>query len=156
MIFFCHEPAWLRNNNAKSIPAIYASILSLPHTPLHSGVAFSAAPILFRSANSGNNSVGGHFIYGSWYNRSELGTRAAVFCCFGHLGSMAGGWIQAGLLKSPDGHGSLAAWRWLFIIVSILTNPVVVFGWLVIPNLPTRKSAWFLTDQEKQRAIDRG
>ncbi|KAH7142932.1 putative pantothenate transporter [Dactylonectria estremocensis] len=99
--------------------------------------------------------VGGHFIYGSWYNKSELGTRAAVFCCFGHLGSMAGGWIQAGLLKSLDGRGSLAAWRWLFIIVSIMTIPVVVFGWLVIPNLPSHKSAWFLTDEEKQRAIDR-
>lgn len=47
--------------------------------------------------------VGAHFIYGSWYKRSELGTRAAIFCCAGHVGSMAGGWIQAGLLASLDG-----------------------------------------------------
>jgi ACS family pantothenate transporter-like MFS transporter len=39
-------------------------------------------------------SVGAHFIYGSWYKKSELGTRAAIFVCFGQLGSMAGGWIQ--------------------------------------------------------------
>lgn len=47
---------------------------------------------------------------------------------------MAGGWIQAGLLKSLDGQGSLAAWRWLFIIVSIMTIPVVVFGESVLPS----------------------
>ncbi|KAJ3494875.1 hypothetical protein NLG97_g3800 [Lecanicillium saksenae] len=99
--------------------------------------------------------VGAHFIYGSWYKRSELGTRAAIFCVFGHLGSMTGAWIQAGLLKSLDGRGSLPAWRWLFIIVSAMTLPVVIFGWVIIPNLPSHKSAWFLTETEKQLAIDR-
>ncbi|VUC32964.1 unnamed protein product [Clonostachys rosea] len=99
--------------------------------------------------------VGGHFIYGSWYKKSELGTRAAVFCCFGHLGSMTGGWIQAGLLSSLDGHAGLAAWRWLFIIVSIITIPIVILGWVVIPNLPSHKSAWFLTDEEKDWAVER-
>lgn len=85
--------------------------------------------IIVRNATTdGIDSVGGHFIYGSWYKRSELGTRAAVFCCFGHLGSMAGGWIQAGLLATLDGKSGLAAWRWLFIIVSIITLPVVIFG----------------------------
>ncbi|KAJ6783206.1 hypothetical protein PWT90_01246 [Aphanocladium album] len=119
--------------------------------------------------------VGAHFIYGSWYKRSELGTRAAIFCVFGHLGSMTGAWIQAGLLTSLDGHGSLPAWRWLFIIVSVMTLPVVIFGelmlltkqnpnwsrmlisqgWVIIPNMPSDKSAWFLTEAEKQLAIDR-
>ncbi|KAH7316917.1 pantothenate transporter [Stachybotrys elegans] len=99
--------------------------------------------------------VGGHFIYGSWYKRSELGTRAAVFCCFGHLGSMAGGWIQAGLLATLDGRSGLPAWRWLFIIVSVITLPVVVFGWFVIPNLPVHKSAWYLTTEEKDWAVER-
>lgn len=87
---------------------------------------------------------------------------------------MAGGWIQAGLLKSLDGHGGLAAWRWLFIIVSVITIPLVAFGkyrtsipffsvsltsaiigWAVIPNLPSHKSAWYLSESERQWAIDR-
>ncbi|KAH8651428.1 pantothenate transporter [Xylariales sp. PMI_506] len=109
----------------------------------------------FEGAFSAICYVGGHFIYGSWYKRSELGTRAAVFCCFGHLGSIAGGWIQAGLLESANGRGGLAAWRWLFIIVSVITLPVVIFGWFVIPNLPAHKSAWFLTEDEKEWAIER-
>lgn len=41
---------------------------------------------------------------------------------------MAGGWIQAGLLKALAGHGGLPAWRWIFIIVSVMTIPVALFG----------------------------
>lgn len=73
-------------------------------------------------------SVGAHFIYASWYKKSELGTRAAIFVCFGHLGSMAGGWIQAGLLESLAGRNGLPAWRWIFIIVSVITIPTAIFG----------------------------
>lgn len=82
----------------------------------------------FEGAFSAVAYVGAHFIYGSWYKKSELSTRAAVFCCFGHLGSMAGGWIQAGLLESANGKGGLPAWRWIFIIVSLITIPVAIFG----------------------------
>lgn len=73
-------------------------------------------------------SVGAHFILGSWYKRSELGIRAAVFCVFGHIGTMAGGWIQAGLLATLAGKGGLPAWKWIFIIVSVMTVPVALFG----------------------------
>lgn len=67
-------------------------------------------------------------MYGSWYKKSELGARAAVFVSFGHLGSMAGGWIQAGLLQSFAGKNGLPAWRWIFIIVSVITIPTAIFG----------------------------
>lgn len=60
--------------------------------------------------------------------KSELGTRTAVFCIFGHLGTMAGGWIQAGLLQTLAGNGGLPAWKWIFIIVSVMTLPVAFFG----------------------------
>lgn len=119
-------------------------------------------------------SVGAHFVYGSWYKKSELGTRAAIFCCFGDLGNMAGGWIQAGLLTSLDGKAGLPAWRWIYIIVSVITIPVAIFGknfravtncrrllnhrktgWFVIPNLPQHRSAWYLTEEEKDHAIER-
>jgi ACS family pantothenate transporter-like MFS transporter len=76
-------------------------------------------------------SVGAHFIYASWYKKSELGTRAAVFVCFGHLGSMAGGWIQAGLVKYFASQSGLPAWRWIFIIISAFTIPTAIFGKLL-------------------------
>lgn len=109
----------------------------------------------FEGAFSAVAYVGAHFIYGSWYKKSELSTRAAIFCCFGHLGSIAGGWIQAGLLSAFEGKGGLPAWRWVFVVVSIITIPVAALGWVVIPNLPVHKSAWYLTDEEKDVAITR-
>lgn len=41
---------------------------------------------------------------------------------------MAGGWIQAGLLGSLDGRGALPAWRLIFIVVSVTTIPIAIFG----------------------------
>lgn len=82
----------------------------------------------FEGAFSAVAYVGAHFIYGSWYKKSELSTRAAIFCCFGHTGSIAGGWIQAGLLSAFDGKGGLPAWRWVFVVVSIITIPVAALG----------------------------
>ncbi|KAL1979656.1 hypothetical protein VTN96DRAFT_5401 [Rasamsonia emersonii] len=99
--------------------------------------------------------VGAQFILGSWYKKSELGTRAAVFCCFGQLGSMAGGWIQAGLLQTLAGRGGLPAWKWIFIIVSVMTLPIALFGWVFIPDLPAHRAAWYLTDEQKEHAATR-
>lgn len=109
---------------------------------------------------------------GSWYKKNELGTRAAVFCVFGQLGTMAGGWIQAGLLESLSGKNGLPAWKWIFIIVSVMTIPVALFGktllalcdigqlltvagWVFIPDLPIHRAAWYLTAEQKEYAISR-
>lgn len=51
-----------------------------------------------------------------------------MFCGFGNLGNMAGGWIQAALLASLSGRGSLPPWRWMFIVVSVMTIPFALFG----------------------------
>lgn len=45
------------------------------------------------------SSVGAQFILGSWYKKSELGTRAAVFCCFGKWVA----WPEAGSRKGTSG-----------------------------------------------------
>ncbi|OJJ61731.1 hypothetical protein ASPSYDRAFT_75763 [Aspergillus sydowii CBS 593.65] len=99
--------------------------------------------------------VGALFILGSWYKRSELGTRNAIFCVFGHLGSMTGGWIQAGLLQSLGGKSGLPAWKWIFIIVSVMTLPVALFGWVFTPDLPAHRAAWYLSAEEKEHAATR-
>lgn len=144
-------------------------------------------PISFFFSHHGNGfklivcSVGAHFIYGSWYTQAELGKRAAVFCGFGNLGNMAGGWIQAALLGSLSDKGGLPPWRWMFIVVSVMTIPFALFGqslatrlprkistmyesvsvdvdkpgWFVIPDLPHHRAARFLTEEEKECAIRR-
>lgn len=82
----------------------------------------------FEGAFSAVAYVGAHFVYGSWYKRSELSTRAAIFCCSGHLGSIAGGWIQAALISALHGTGGMPAWRWVFVVVSMVTIPVAAMG----------------------------
>ncbi|KXS95047.1 hypothetical protein AC579_1611 [Pseudocercospora musae] len=110
----------------------------------------------FEGAFSAIAFVGAHFVYGSWYKQSELATRAAVFCGFGNLGNMAGGWIQAGLLKSLEGSSSsLPAWRLIFVVVACMTIPFAVFGWFAIPDLPEHRAARFLTADEKDVAATR-
>ncbi|KAJ5934834.1 pantothenate transporter [Penicillium verhagenii] len=99
--------------------------------------------------------VGAQFILGSWYRKTELGMRAAVFCVFGQLGTMSGGWMQAGLLQTLAGKGGLPAWKWIFIIVSVMTIPVAIFGWVFIPDLPAHRAAWYLNDEEKEHAATR-
>ncbi|KAJ5631170.1 pantothenate transporter [Penicillium longicatenatum] len=99
--------------------------------------------------------VGAQFILGSWYRKSELGVRAAVFCVFGQLGTMSGGWMQAGLLETLAGKGGLPAWKWIFIIVSVMTIPVALFGWIFIPDLPAHHAAWYLSDEQKEHAATR-
>ncbi|ANB14412.1 Fen2p [Sugiyamaella lignohabitans] len=91
---------------------------------------------------------------GSWYKKNELGKRAAIFVSVGDIGSMAGGWIQAGLFARLDGHG-LPAWRLIFIVVFAMTIPFVFLGLIAIPDLPRHENAWFLSDEEKKLAIDR-
>lgn len=85
---------------------------------------------------------------------------------------MAGGWIQAGLLQSLGGKSGLPAWKWIFIIVSVMTLPVALFGrshqfhsslhtttdltgWVFIPDLPAHRAAWYLNDEEKEHAATR-
>ena len=42
---------------------------------------------------------------------------------------MAGGWIQAALLKALEGQkGGLPAWRLIFVVVACTTIPVALFG----------------------------
>ncbi|KAF4819411.1 Pantothenate transporter liz1 [Colletotrichum tropicale] len=108
----------------------------------------------FEGAFSAIAYVGAHFIYGSWYKQSELATRAAVFCAFGNLGNMAGGWIQAGLLASLS-NGPIAPWRLIFVVVSCVTIPFAVFGWFAIPDLPEHRSARFLSLEERDLAVTR-
>ncbi|KAK2026427.1 major facilitator superfamily transporter [Colletotrichum zoysiae] len=108
----------------------------------------------FEGAFSAIAYVGAHFIYGSWYKQSELATRAAVFCAFGNLGNMAGGWIQAGLLASLS-DGPIAPWRLIFVVVSCVTIPFAVFGWFAIPDLPEHRTARFLSPQERELAVTR-
>lgn len=68
------------------------------------------------------------YTLGSWYRKSELSRRSALFVISGVLGQMFSGYLQAALFSGMEGHGGMSAWRWLFIFDFVLGIPVAIYG----------------------------
>ncbi|KAK7721106.1 hypothetical protein SLS64_001401 [Diaporthe eres] len=56
------------------------------------------------------------YVLGSWYTKTELAKRVALFHVTAPLGSAFGGYLQAAVYESLNGRHGLAGWRWLYII----------------------------------------
>ncbi|KAI5479088.1 MFS general substrate transporter [Pseudohyphozyma bogoriensis] len=106
-------------------------------------------------ALEGSCFVGMHWIFGSWYTKKEIGKRAALFAMCAYAGSMFSGYIQSGAQAGLNGVHGLAGWRWLFIIDSVLTFFVAIFGVLMFPGTPDKCTAWYLTEDDKKRCVER-
>lgn len=50
-----------------------------------------------------------HYILGSWYRKSELGRRSALFVISGVLGQMFSGYLQAALFAGMEGKGGMSS-----------------------------------------------
>ncbi|KAK6201934.1 hypothetical protein LQW54_009248 [Pestalotiopsis sp. IQ-011] len=85
-----------------------------------------------------------------WYTRKELALRTGILYSGSLLSGAFGGLIAAGILKGMDGVAGLSAWRWLFIIESILTIVFAFIAFFCIPDLP-RTTRW-LDEQERELA----
>ena len=59
---------------------------------------------------------------GSWYKRSELSRRGAIFFIASQVGSMSSGYIQAGAYARLDGRYGIEGWRWLYIICECIPS----------------------------------
>lgn len=71
------------------------------------------------------------------------------------IGSAFGGYLQAAVYEDLDGHHGLAGWRWLYIVCGCMTVPVGFATWFALPDTPYTTRAWYLSNDEKQLAIDR-
>lgn len=59
------------------------------------------------------------YVLGSWYTKTELAKRVALFHMTAPLGTAFGGYLQAAVYKNLDGHHGLAGWRWLYIVCGV-------------------------------------
>ena len=91
-----------------------------------------------------------HYVFGAWYRGNEIARRGGVFYLGLTLGTLTAGLIQAGASSSLDGVNGLEGWRWMYIICSIITIPVGILGYFVIPGTPDQPNRWLL----KQADID--
>ncbi|KAB8239552.1 major facilitator superfamily domain-containing protein [Aspergillus alliaceus] len=92
---------------------------------------------------------------GSWYKRSELARRGAIFFIASQVGSMSSGYIQAGAYARLDGRYGIEGWRWLYIICFACTIPIAFLGLCLLPSTPERCNSRYLTEEEIRLAQER-
>lgn len=54
--------------------------------------------------------VGMQYCLGSWYKKTEIGKRTAIFTCSGYLATMVSGYLQSAMIANMDGRHGIAAW----------------------------------------------
>ncbi|KAI8160170.1 hypothetical protein K4K49_003220 [Colletotrichum sp. SAR 10_70] len=95
------------------------------------------------------------YVLGSWYTKTELAKRVAIFHMTAPLGSAFGGYLQAAVYKSLDGAHGLSGWRWLYIVCGCMTVPVGIATFFFLPDTPYTTKSRFLTAKECELAIER-
>ncbi|SPO06555.1 related to putative transporter SEO1 [Cephalotrichum gorgonifer] len=96
-----------------------------------------------------------HYIFGSWYRGDEIARRGGIFYVGLSLGTLTSGLIQAGASARLHGVNGLAGWRWMYIICSIITIPVGILGYFVIPGTPEQPNRIVLRQDDIDRASER-
>ncbi|KAF7944921.1 uncharacterized protein EAE97_005554 [Botrytis byssoidea] len=95
------------------------------------------------------------FILGSWYTKTELAKRIAIFHMTAPLGTAFSGYLQAAVYTNLNGRHGLAGWRWLYIVCGIMTLPVGFATIFLLPDTPHTTRAWYLTKNKCALAIER-
>lgn len=93
------------------------------------------------------------YVIGSWYKGDELAKRACIFHTASAIGPMFSGFLQTGAYNGLNGVHGLAGWRWLFIIDGIITIPIALLGFIIMPDLPSNtKPSVFYTQEQIEMA----
>ncbi|KAL2428807.1 Pantothenate transporter liz1 [Exophiala dermatitidis] len=94
------------------------------------------------------------YVIGSWYRRDELAKRSCIFHTSSAIGSMFSGYLMAGVYKL-GGKGGLKGWQWLFVVDGIISLPVAISGFFLLPDVPEITRAWYFTPAEREYAKKR-
>ncbi|KAJ7220334.1 pantothenate transporter liz1 [Mycena pura] len=95
------------------------------------------------------------YIMGSWYTKTELAKRIAIFHLTGSVGTAMSGYLQAAVYNGLNGRAGLAGWRWLYVICGCMTVPSGLLLLFVLPDVPSNCKVWYLSEEEKAFALDR-
>ena len=94
------------------------------------------------------------YIIGCWYRSDELAKRTSIFQVTNAVGTMFSGYLMAAVYHL-EGIGGLRGGQWLFVVDGLITMPVAIAGFFVLPDLPETICAWFLAPEERKLALDR-
>lgn len=96
-----------------------------------------------------------HFLIGSWYKPFELAKRACIFHASSAAAGMFSGYLQAAVYKGLNGRLGKAGWQWLFVMDGVISTPICLAGYFLIPDLPENTRAFYLTDEDAELARKR-
>ncbi|KAI8931058.1 hypothetical protein NX059_012069 [Plenodomus lindquistii] len=96
-----------------------------------------------------------HTVLGAWYKPSELGKRASIFHASSAVAAMFSGYLQAAVYKGLNGVHGYAGWQWLFIMDGVISLPICLAGYFLLPDLPENTRAFYLTEDDRALAKDR-
>ncbi|KAL7910585.1 major facilitator superfamily domain-containing protein [Trichoderma velutinum] len=90
---------------------------------------------------------GMQYIIGSWYRKDELAKRSCIFHTSSAIGTMFSGYLMAAVyhLGGKDG---FKGWQWLFIINTVISLPIALAGYFMIPDVPEITRAWYFTKDD--------
>ncbi|EXJ70701.1 uncharacterized protein A1O5_05691 [Cladophialophora psammophila CBS 110553] len=97
---------------------------------------------------------GMQYVIGSWYRRDELAKRSCIFHTSSAIGSMFSGYLMAGVYHLGD-KGGLKGWQWLFVVDGIISLPIALSGFFLLPDVPEITRAWYFSPAEREYAQKR-
>lgn len=93
-----------------------------------------------------------HFILGSWYRSDEIGRRGGSFYIGLTLGALTASLLEGAAIMHLGGINGLAGWRWAFIINAIITFPLAIVGYFILPGTPDKPNRLILKRSEVEEA----
>ncbi|KAL3465756.1 major facilitator superfamily domain-containing protein [Aspergillus heterothallicus] len=93
---------------------------------------------------------GMHYIFGAWYRGDEIARRGGCFYVGLTLGTLTASLIQAGTSARLDGVHGLAGWRWMYIICAVITIPIGILGYFILPGTPDRPNKLVINERDVQ------
>ncbi len=95
---------------------------------------------------------GVNYLMRGWYRNGEFSIRAAIFFSAASLAGAFGG-LLAAAINEMNGVGGYAGWRWIFIIIGIVTFLSGIASFWLVPDFP--EDAKFLNEEERAFVIGR-
>ena len=97
---------------------------------------------------------GMQYLIGSWYRRDELAKRSCIFHTSSAIATMFSGYLMAAVYHL-GGVGGFRGWQWLFLVDGIISLPIAIAGFFVLPDVPEISKAWYFTPAEHELAKKR-
>ncbi|KAJ0420924.1 major facilitator superfamily domain-containing protein [Aspergillus carlsbadensis] len=91
---------------------------------------------------------GMHYIFGAWYRGDEIARRGGCFYVGLTLGTLTASLIQAGTSARLDGVHGLAGWRWMYIVCAVITIPIGILGYFILPGTPDRPNKLVINEKD--------